>query len=299
MTGATGFVGQRVVAQLRAEGVDVVGAARGHGPGGEPWASFDLLKASAPRDLIAAVRPTHLIHLAWNATPGRFWTAPDNLSWTAASAALVRSFWDAGGERLVMAGSVAEYDWSTDILGDTSNMAPATLYGTAKDALRRLIEAAARQEDRSFAWGRIFWLYGPGEHRNRLVSDVAANLAAGLPVECSEGFQERDFLHVDDVASAFVAALRSDWRGPFNVASGRAVAVRDLIGRLGELSGRPDLIRYGARPTPANEPPVLVADVRALIDGIGFTPRWSLDDGLADAWAYWRAQPALDSAPRR
>jgi nucleoside-diphosphate-sugar epimerase len=144
------------------------------------------------------------------------------------------------------------------------------------------------------AWGRQFWLYGPGETSGRLVSDVAKSLIAGKEVEVGEGLQRRDFIHVDDVAGAFVAALLSDYAGAFNIGSGSAGRVRDIVGRLAEISGRPDLIRWGAKPTPANEPPLIEADIATLKSRIGFSPSITLDDGLARTYQFWRDRQAHD-----
>lgn len=291
VTGASGFIGRNVVAQLVRDGVEVVAAGRKQ-PQGLAGAAFevvDLLTPGNPAALIAAVKPTHLIHLAWNAEPGKFWTAPDNLDWSAATFALVHAFADAGGARAVLAGSCAEYDWTgPGLLGEDSTIAPATFYGIIKDATRRAVCAYGKQTGLSIAWGRVFWLYGPGEARNRLVSDVAAALSKGMPVETTEGRQQRDFLHVEDVAGAFLAALRSDYCGPFNIASGLPVTVRELIEILAiELGGR-DLVQFGARLSPTDDPHIIVGDTTILRKSIGFTPRYDLPSGLRSTATWWK-----------
>ena len=58
------------------------------------------------------LRPSHLLHFAWYVTPGKFWTSPENIDWLQASLDLVTSFLDCGGERSVIAGTCAEYDWT-------------------------------------------------------------------------------------------------------------------------------------------------------------------------------------------
>ena len=116
VTGASGFIGRRVVAQLATEGrFEIVTASRRPDPrmpAGVTHHAVDMLALGAPVDLIQRVRPTHLVHLAWNAEPGRFWNAPDNLDWAAATLTLVRAFLEAGGTRAVLAGTCAEYDWT-------------------------------------------------------------------------------------------------------------------------------------------------------------------------------------------
>lgn len=290
VTGATGFVGRHAIARLVDEGAEVVASSRTPVTlAGARHIAADLAAPGAAAALVAQVRPTHLLHLAWNAVPGKFWTAADNLDWCAASLSLVRAFHDAGGTRAVLAGSCAEYDWTGDGRFDDqfSPTNPATLYGVAKDALRRMVLRDAEQHGHSVAWGRIFWLYGPAEGPGRLVSDVAAALRDDREAAVSEGRQQRDFLHVADVAGAFAAALASDYRGTFNVCSGEPVAVSEVVRCLAEAMGRPGNVRYGAVQT-RPEPPVLCGTVDTLHHRIGFRPVFDLRNGLADTARWWR-----------
>ncbi len=293
VTGASGFVGQHSLRFLVDRRYEVHAVARGAAAaihGVEPHAC-DLLDGRAVSALCAALRPSHLLHFAWYAVPGRYWTAPDNLDWVAASLRLVRAFAAAGGRRVVAAGSCAEYDWSHAHLAETvTPLAPRTLYGTAKDAVRSWLALTAGELGLDWAWGRLFFLYGPHEPPGRLVSDVIAGLLAGRRVAVSAGHQERDFLHVEDAARAFVEVLDSDVRGAINVASGTAVAVRDVVARIGAITRRPELIDFGARATPPEEPARLVAEIQTLARAVGFSPRHGLADGLAQAVAWWRAR---------
>ena len=238
--------------------------------------------------LLDEIRPSHLLHLAWDVTPGRFWRAPENLDWVAASLRLYRAFVRCGGTRFVGAGTCAEYDWTWDMLDEAvTPLRPATLYGAAKDALHRILAAAAAQDRVSVAWGRLFFLYGPHEASNRLVPDVAQAMLRGVPALCGPGTAERDFMHVADAGAAFAATVDSGHEGPVNIATGASVPIRVIVETLGELMGRPDLVRLGARPAPNDEPPRLAASVTVLRESIGFEPRFALADGLADTLAWW------------
>lgn len=278
VTGASGFIGRHAVPLLQGRGFEVHGIGRDRA---------DLLRPSTIPDLLRHIRPTHLLHLAWNTVPGQFWTAPDNLDWVAASLLLHRSFVAAGGERAVFVGTCAEYEWSYNLLEEAvTPCAPATLYGIAKDSLRRLLQAAP--EGVRIAWGRVFFVYGPHEANTRLVPDVITSLLAGREAMCGEGLIERDFLHVADVAAALVALLESGVTGPVNIASGLCLPVREVIIRIARQIGRPEMVRLGIRPTSASEPPRLAAAIHRLHDEVGFRPARSLDEGLAQTIAWWR-----------
>jgi nucleoside-diphosphate-sugar epimerase len=149
----------------------------------------------------------------------------------------------------------------------------------------------------SFAWARLFYLFGPRENEKRLVSSVCRSLLAGDPVLLTPGEQVRDFLHVEDVALALSAITRSDLVGAVNVGSGVPVTVAGLARRLGEQAGRPDLIRLGALPYAAGDPPFICADSRRLRTQTDWVPRWDLDGALRATLDWWREPRVSGQSP--
>lgn len=297
LTGATGFVGGHAIGALTARGYEI--HALGRTDPGHPDVSFhaaDLLDPGAMRAAVAGIGASHLLHLAWYAEPGLYWRSALNLDWVSASLSLVRAFHEAGGSRAVAAGTCAEYAWGPDTLREDGPCVPATLYGGAKDGLRRVLEAYAAATGLSFAWGRLFFLYGPGEKTGRLVGDAVRALRAGGRFATSPGLQRRDFLHVADAAGAFAALLDAEARGPVNIGSGQAVPVRDLLLRLAAVTGGADRIDFGACALAATEPACIAADAGRLRDAVGFVPRHTLAEGLADTVAWWAGRSPGASA---
>jgi nucleoside-diphosphate-sugar epimerase len=294
VTGATGFVGRHVVAALRARGHEVVAVSSGRRPPVEGAAhaiAADLL-AGDPAALVAEAGASELVHLAWYAEHGRFWAAPENLDWVGATLRLLRAFGEAGGRRAVLAGSCAEYAWGEPgpLREDRSPLRPATLYGACKHAARLAAEAYAAQEGLSLAWGRIFFVFGPGEAPGRLVPAVADALLRGEEARVTAGEQVRDFLAVEELADAFAALLSSGVEGPVNMASGRPVTVREVVAAVGRAAGREDLVRYGALPGRPGDPPEIVADAGRLRREVGWTPREPLEAGIERAVDALRAE---------
>ncbi len=294
VTGAGGFIGLPVLERLASTGEQVHALSRSAHPSQLPgvcWHRVDLADKAAVEELFDEFTPERLIHLAWCTEHGRFWSAPENVIWVQRSLWLLRAFVRRGGRRLLVLGTCAEYDWSSadgPLSESASRLVPATSYGAAKDALRRLAHAYAEQEGIELAWGRLFFLYGPREDPRRLIPSVIRSLLAGTPVATSSGRQVRDFMHVEDVAGAIVALLDSSVVGAVNIASGVAVTVGELLDRVVHLIGRQGLVRRGAVPDRPGDPPVLLADIARLRDEVGFRPHWVLADGLAESVRWWQ-----------
>jgi nucleoside-diphosphate-sugar epimerase len=294
ITGAGGFVGRHCLAGLLSRAGEVHAVTRGGLPFDPPAGlrihRADLLDPQQGEAVLNTVRPTHLLHLAWVATPGHYWTSPINLQWAAASQLLLWAFAGRGGTRVVVAGSCAEYDPAAGICREIDTpLRPASVYGAAKTALATDLDGLAAISNTSAAWGRLFYLYGPFEHPARLVPSVTCALLEGRPAACTGGEQRRDFLHVQDAADALVKLLESDVGGPVNIGSGLATPVREVTAKIAALTGRADLLRPGAR-NAVNEPPLLVADIGRLRHEVGWTPRLSLAEGIGQTVAWWRSR---------
>jgi nucleoside-diphosphate-sugar epimerase len=304
ITGAGGFIGRWSVRPLLDKGFEVhavLSAAAGRAPPvqiqGATLHVADLLDEPQIDALIKDVMPSHLLHFAWLATPGVYWQSPENFRWLSAGQHLLRQFSAHGGRRAVLAGSCAEYDWSQvgvcEELG--SPMADESAgglspYAACKIALQKSLLDIAGKGHLSTAWGRIFFQFGPWEHTERLVPSVIRSLLADQEALCTHGRQVRSFLHVADVGAAFASLLDSDVEGPVNIGSDERVTVADLIDRIAQQIGRPELVRLGARAAPTAEPKILLPDIRRLRDEVQWRPRFTLNHALSDSIAWWRAR---------
>lgn len=283
VTGADGFVGRATLSCLTERGFEVHTIGRRVVPSATNH-TIDLLRDD-PGGLLSDIAPSHLLHLAWYAEPGQFWNAPENLEWVAASLRLASAFARAGGQRFIGAGSCAEYDWSELCLDErTTPLRPGTLYGEAKAATFRLLDKAADSLGISFGWGRIFFPFGPNEKPGRLLSTVFDNIARGEVVELSSGEQQREFIHIDDVGSAFALFLDSDLAGAVNIALGEAIRVRDLVERAARIAHGEHLLRFGTRSLQDGEPMIMRASTERLRQELGFLPQFTIDAGLEDTF---------------
>jgi nucleoside-diphosphate-sugar epimerase len=292
LTGATGFIGRHCLPTLLAHGYEVHSVSTRPAPAHSPGVhahQADLLDPAQVAALLAIVQPSHLLHLAWYTQPGAYWTSPENIRWVQASLGLLQAFVAHGGQRVVIAGSCAEYDWTYGYCTEQiTPLQPATIYGKAKHALQLLADAFADQAQISAAWGRVFLLYGSHEHPERLVAAVTRALLQGRPARCSHGDQIRDYLYVQDAADAFAALLESDVRGAVNIASGNPIRLKQIIYSIADMLAQRSLVQLGALPSPANEPPLLVANVERLANEVGWRPAYDLERGLEQTVHWWK-----------
>jgi nucleoside-diphosphate-sugar epimerase len=291
VTGATGFIGRHALAPLVARGfhVHAVSSKRAQPRISDVvWHAADLLDADAARALVETIRPTHLLHFAWSVVPGGGADPEDNFRWVQATLELVRQFAAIGGRRAVVTGSCAEYDWRQGYcVEQLTPVAPRTSYGVCKNATRLVCERYFAELGLSFAWARIFFVYGPHEPLPRFVPSIVTSLNKRTIAQCTHGDQVRDYLHVEDAAEACVAVLDTDVQGPINIASGQPVRLRDMAGYIARRFKSENLLRMGALRPPMDDPPLLVGDVRRLTTDVGWRPRHNMQTGLDHTIAWW------------
>lgn len=305
VTGAGGFIGRWSVPPLLAAGYRVQAVVSPHRReipdelrGAEVHA-VDLLDSRAVEQLLESLRPTHLLHFAWIATPRIYWESLENYRWVEASLHLLRAFQQRGGARAVVAGSCAEYDWGraslcNEITTPLAIEAPsaASAYATCKCALQKMLGAYSRGSGLQYAWGRLFFQYGPHEDPERVVASLIRKLLAGEEAHCVNGSVVRAFLHVSDVGAALAALLDSAVCGPVNIGSAERVSLADLAILIARQVGHLQLLKIEESPSSPQNPAVLVPDTTRLSHEIGWRPRYSLAEGIASTVEWWRHRRA-------
>lgn len=292
LTGASGFIGRHCLPLLAGQQFEVHAISTGEPPSGADrtitWHQADLLDSAQLQRVVADVGARYLLHLAWYTRHREYWTSDKNFEWVRTSLDLLTQFGNHGGQRVVIAGSCAEYDWRYGYCAeDITPLIPATLYGTCKHSLNLMFKAYTKNHGLSSAWGRIFYVYGPHEYKDRLVPSVVQSLLREEPAICSSGDQVRDFLHVEDVAAAFVALLDSDLRGDVNIASGNPRSIKELASSIALQIGRPDLLRFAAQ-AQSQQDAFVVARTARLHEELSFSPRYELEQGLHQTIEWWK-----------
>ena len=292
LTGANGFIGRQAILPLLERNFEVH-AVSNVAPADDllfenvVWHQVNLLSKEETSRMCAEINASHLLHFAWYVEHGKFWNAPENEVWLDASINLIENFKANGGERIVVSGTCAEYEWGKDAVlsEETTPLKPQNFYGECKLKLQKTLA----EKNISYAWGRVFFLFGEHESPKRLIASVINSLLKNEFADCSHGAQIRDFMYVKDVADAFAALLDSDVNGAVNIASGSAQTLKEIILQTAELlQANRELIRFGQIPTAENDPASIVADTRILNEKVIWQERYGFLRGLEQTIEYWK-----------
>lgn len=298
VTGAAGFLGSHLVPRLIDAGAEVCTLDQ---PNARRWGLLERenLAAIVRADVRSLAGPEHdhvlgdidvVFHLAAVGVVGDGANLRDlvtgNIDGTLAALLMAERL----GSRFLYCGSCFEYGagarWTEDALP-----APTTEYGAAKVGGWVLANAFARRTSIEVVSLRPFTMYGPMEPAGRLIPSVVRHALAGRPIDLTPGDQARDFVYVEDVADAFVAAATTDAAvgGTFNICTGTAFTVRDVVNRVLQCTGSSSEARFGALAYRSTELPVLSGDPGRAEQVLDWRARVSLDDGLARTIAWFRS----------
>jgi nucleoside-diphosphate-sugar epimerase len=256
LTGATGFVGRQVLRALAASGARIRAVVRegnsesrlgGTASVESITSSPDIFRESVEWWNETLQDVDTIVHVAWYAEPGKYLHSPENIICLEGTLRMAQAAAQVGVKRFVGIGTCFEYDLSAGMLATDTPLRPVSPYAGAKAAAFLALSQWLPPQEISFAWCRLFYLFGEGEDERRLVSNLRARLAAGEPVNLTSGNQVRDFLDVRIAGEQIADIALGDREGPVNVCSGIPVTVRQIAEQIADEFGRPDLLRFGAR----------------------------------------------------
>jgi nucleoside-diphosphate-sugar epimerase len=277
VTGGSGFIGRQCITGLADSGHEVFGVYTRNSPVIHPctWLQANLLDESARISVLERVRPDVLVHLAWQADD---YDDGVHLDWLAASLHLVRCFQQQGGKFLFTAGSSMEYAWEGEVCSESrSRFNSSTLYGHAKHALWKTVSEYCSRESLAYCHGRIFFLYGPGQDRTRLVPAIVHSLLENKPFVCKSGHLYRDYLDVREVAAAINNLVLSECDGDFNIASGIATKIEDIVKQILARIDKTELVEFELAPVDESKDLKVVGEVEKIEAAIGCRPSFNLE----------------------
>ncbi len=314
VTGGAGYIGSVIAARLLARGHAVAvfdDLSRGHlaaVPRGARFERGDIRDAAALRAVLAGVKADAVVHMAALAEVGESVAHPDRYRDVneGGTAALVDACRGAGVRRVVFSSTAAVYGEPHRVpIEERDELAPTNPYGETKLTGERLLAAASEEGVLAFTALRYFNASGAdgeaGEDHSPESHLIPLALAAardgrelrvfGDDYPTPDGTCVRDYVHVVDLAEAHIAALEGlpTTRGCFNLGTGHGDSVLAVLAAVEDVTGLPVPRAVVARRP--GDPPALVASNARAGEELGWSPRRTLRDAVADAWRWMQAYP--------
>ncbi len=296
VTGATGLVGSALVRLLRAEDIPVYCLLRrGSLSKLPPLAGLDAIEVpafstEALRKALGGISCDTIFHLASYGVQINDRDRDQLISGNVELLAhVLEAFSDRPPARFIFTGSCSEYGFPAkngQPISEDQPLRPTSLYGAAKVAAEAYGQALALRLKIPFTTLRLFNVFGPAEGPHRLLPSIIQALDQDCAVDLTGGEQQRDLLHVNDVAGALLAAARSEalkTSTAYNVCSGHPVRIREVGETAAKLMGKPhSLLQWGKLPYRSDEPMWVVGDPTRFQQDTSWRPTMSLTEGIRD-----------------
>lgn len=258
VTGAGGFIGKYVLAELKRHAVEVVAVAReavslANHDGAVQVIEMDVCEAGADSYERLGC-PDVLIHLAWGEL-SNYKSIFHIESELPMHCRFLTSLVEAGLPALLVTGTCLEYGLRSGELQEEDELSPVVPYGFAKAELLKQLKALQSRCRFSFTWARLFYMYGDGQSKNSLFMQLKQAVDRGSDIfDMSGGEQLRDYLPVEDAAYFIVMLALSKVNAVVNVCSGKPISVRRLVEEWLDRYGWSISLNLGHYPYPDYEP---------------------------------------------
>ncbi|WP_030547275.1 UDP-glucose 4-epimerase GalE [Streptomyces albus] len=315
ITGGAGYIGSHVVKALTGSGEravvldDLSTGEAGRLPSGVPLERGSVLDRELLDRVLREHAVTGVVHIAAKKQVGESVEKPllyyrENVE---GLRTVLQAAADAGVRRFLFSSSAAVYGMpETDLVTEATPCAPMSPYGETKLAGEWLVAATGRAHGMATVSLRYFNVAGAASPELsdagvfNLVPMVFERLSAGRPplvfgddYPTPDGTCVRDYIHVEDVADAHVAAVRRLTADPetalvLNIGRGEGVSVTEMIGIIGEVTGldaRPEV-----RERRPGDPARVVASAEMIGKELGWTARYGVREMVESAWAGWCAR---------
>ncbi|CDZ76223.1 dTDP-glucose 4,6-dehydratase 2 [Legionella massiliensis] len=298
LTGATGFVGSYVLAELLKINAKVAVILR---PQSDLWRIKSLLpqctlieqnleSIDLAQNAINEFCPDALIHLAWEGvTNDKRNDATQITKNITVAHNLFTVMQKAGIKTLIGFGSQAEYGPANQVVDELTPTEPTTLYGVAKLAAHHLLKVLCAQNDIRFVWHRLFSSYGPKDHQSWFIPFLINELMNGRQPDMTAGTQLWDYIYVEDAARAVVATLVNlKSEGAFNLGSGESITIRSIAEMIRDQINPELTLGFGKVPFRPDQVMHLQADITRLNELALWQPQVPFLEGCTRTIEWYR-----------
>jgi UDP-glucuronate decarboxylase len=284
LTGATGFIGSAFLRRALSDGHSVAALVRAE--------SLDRLSlenknlkairgtvASPAWDEITAFQPDTCVHCAWTTAPRVAYDSPEHLRFFEQSQLFFDRLIDLGIRQVIGLGTCIEYViGNAPLVEEQTPIGPVGPYAESKNMMRIWLEEASARRGFQLCWPRIFYAYGVGEDPTRLCTSLIQRFRRNEPLVLKTPRSTKDYIYIEDVASAMLLLLEKKFQGVVNLGTGAGVTIFDLAQTVAALLGKRGLVQ--AEAIEGTDPLGFVVADSTRLRSLGWQPQFDLERGL-------------------
>ncbi len=287
LTGSTGFIGSTFLRQALAKGNSIVALVRPQTSEVRALIQHDRLRlvpgtlADAPWNAIAALQPEVCVHCAWTTAPRVPYDSPEHFRCFEESRAFLERVIGMGVRQIIGLGTCIEYRIGSEPLAEERTpIEPLGPYAESKNKMRDWLEEASARHGFQFCWARIFYAYGVGEDPTRLCTSLIRRFRRNEPLVLKTPRSTKDYIYIEDVASALLLLLEKKFQGAVNLGTGAGVTIYELAQTVATLLGKTGLVQTAA--AEGTDPLAYVVADSTRLRSLSWQPKYDLKRGLSE-----------------
>lgn len=266
VTGASGYIGRHVVARLCNCGAEVIAVSRSTQDVDTraTRVNMDIFKPDTENIYRELGEPEVCIHMAWK--DGFVHQSDSHMEMLSSHYTFLKNMMEGGLKQLAVLGTMHEVGYHEGAIDENTSCDPISMYGIAKDALRRSTILLAKRYQVVLQWLRAYYIYGDDKRNHSIFAKlVLAEEAGQKTFPFTTGKNQYDFIHVDELAKQIAAvSLQSEVDGIINCCTGEPMSLADKVEGFIEEHNFKIRLEYGAFPDRPYDSPGVWGDASKI-----------------------------------
>jgi nucleoside-diphosphate-sugar epimerase len=243
ISGSNGIIGKQLIKQLKLTYINatIYELIRKQDNTVENSIIIDLLCIDAHKIdiLFNKYKPSLFFHLAWCTNHSDYLVSTENILWEKLTINLINSFYDSGGHKFIGIGSSIEYDWKNNTAPyhetNTALNGNNWIYGKSKINVFRHL---SNLKNISYQWDRVFFVFGPGQTRNRLIPLIINNALNNSDAISINLNLSRDYISTFEIAKQIALMSITSYSGSLNICSGRSISLDVIVSKIETITSK-------------------------------------------------------------